>query len=456
MGKRIRKWIEKQTLAIGAMSKKQLINLIEIIAGGLLILVLCLIAPDLLMRWQDSRLDGVMQTSERSFTPRSLGVDTTMDRLYNRLLLASGQWEGNSESNRAEVSYGGNGNEGAYNRLSVGMRDSQEVWHSNDSLMSAGNVIRAVYNLEDFGLIPGAWNCFLTGWRLSDAEGVVYRDSLLNKYQSILWVLHFSQFNAGQKADVFVDDVTGNFVGFRMEYEPEYMQSILDPSAELDILYRKMMSSQAVNSTEAENLFQQIQEALYGKAMSFDAGRMMLSVTAIEEYVSSYQEKNGVDLVEYLMEEDLLEAESVKEEELGILEDGSSQINSRTKTPTTFWSTNSGSRSSKAEQEEDAAPLLALMDELRQLFSSSDGKRETQSLLYPTIQGYLDRLGYTEVREVTDSEELSQVIAVDGMKLDPSGAMVYACTETGSGDRFYFVIVSSSGVFEVYFTSVIT
>ena len=145
-----------------------------------------------------------------------------MDNFYNRLFLISGQWEGVSETGQAEIEYSTAAAESIIGRINIGMRDSYNVWHGNEQILEQGNCIRAVCNLEVFGLMPDWWNFYYNSWNLDRVEGTIFRETYLQKYTCMLWCFCFvNPSNDEEVAHVFVDDITGNLLGIRVGYNDE-------------------------------------------------------------------------------------------------------------------------------------------------------------------------------------------------------------------------------------------
>ena len=391
---RLKKWAEEQTLAIGAMSKQQLHRFVALIVGVILVLALCLSAPSLLMSFEDNRLEGVLQTSQRSFQQKRLGDDTTMERAYNRLLLANGQWEGTAETVNAEITYG-EGGTGSFGTLSVGMRDSQNLWHTGDRILSRGNVLRAVYNLEDFSLMPTDWNCFLSIWNISGAEGVLYTDHQLNKYSTILWRLHFWDEYNGSFAALTVDDANGNYVGYRVEYGPETLPELYGIQYWLDLAGFYEMNGALDYLSEAE------QKEFWVSYMGMcgdtapDMGRFFLLLSLIETDWEPGREENGMSLQQYLESMGVVPAGLAADEAEvswqdnfqgnGLLHEEVLPGGSLTSRGSFFGEKEmTDSQLITLSPQEYAAAFLALFEE----FQKED---ELGMYLLPTIQSYLDR-----------------------------------------------------------------
>ena len=426
--KNIYEWIKERLHAFRNLEPKRRNYLIGMAIAVGAALFLCLLSPGLILRMKDRQFNDVVQTAYGNYTARTLMADTTMDNFYNRLFLISGQWEGDSETGLAEIEYSTAAAESMIGRINIGMRDSYNVWHGNEQILEQGNCIRAVCNLEVFGLMPDWWNFYYNSWTLNRVEGTIFRETFLQKYSCTLWCFCFvNPSNPHEVANVYIDDITGNLVGIRVGYNDDEMMVNM-----YNQVWSRLQNILAKSSGTANERLHNVLNNYFNYSNGY---KMFLRLEALSEI----QEKNS----EVIANGEKHMAASTPRTEESPEENISDSISSAKGLGKYFnWS-----RTENNMANEEAEAFLNMI-------GGGAIERETiQSHLTEQVSTFLDRLGYCDVVPVTDEETLQSVHVMEPMEPIDSNAYVFACTEFATGDEFFFVVHAGTEWMEAYFAT---
>ena len=425
-------WLLERKEAFFRLSPRQRGRAVLLALGVAVLLGICLILPGALLIWQDGKLEEKVWQASQVYSARALSTSSTMNSFYNRLFLMNGQWEGQAETVLAEYEYGDGVAESTLGKLNVGMRDSNGKWHGREQIFESGNAIRAVCNLDDFGLMPFDWNFYYNDWPLTNVFGTVFSDGYFGKYSCVIWRFDFDS-SMGGEATLVVDDETGDFVGFRVEYDNLALWQDILPNYNR-VMNALMMESTGATYTALGTLLNQLYEEDSSFQNAYTNWLMLLAYENLHDDIylglNSESSQTGTSSRRIRVPE---ETETEATEETAGIFSASPKAGLRIKT------------------ENSSARLIREFVNLLQ--KGQEEASAVQPYILSTVSDYLSRLGYRDIQCVESTAQEGEILALQGMSPPDKNSCVYSCTDFSSGDQFYFVINSREGCFEVYFTT---
>lgn len=417
-------WIEEH---LGVTRLPARLRMMAATVATCLIVILCLTVPGALIVREAEREKSVVQSANQTFyTTDMMSAYLDIDTFYNRLMLMTGQWDSRLDVAEAYISYDGSGYNNVLSNLILSHEKGDGGWQTREGIMQGGNVIRAVCNLTEFGLLPREWNLYYSSWPLQSVMANIYTDSYFLKFNCVLYDMDFLNYDVetSREAHLYVDNESGDFVGLHLTYDEDSLREHY--------------------ANELTEMMQSISTAYYGRT-----------------YISAWAD--GLRM--HLRDDDALELSllienlynhmgTISEEQYAVVEKELSGLEYNTEYDISI---NGESEMDPIDYDERAQRLYARAEKntayAMMEYASELTEWRSQSAIDGEVVSFLDRLGMTEITNVTGQMDLSLLHTPADMGDIPEGASVYRCKEILTGDVFYFVLDCQKGDLKFYFAT---